>query len=47
MSQKQGKKSGGARKYGRNRKSKRAVNTATSDYVKGRISFEAYQKQVH
>lgn len=45
MSKKENKKSGGARKYGRNRKTKRAVNAATSNYVKGVISFEAYRKQ--
>jgi len=45
MSKKEGKKGGGARKHGRNRKSKRAVNTAMSNYVKGIISFETYRKQ--
>ena len=32
----------GAKKYGRNR---RPVNAAMSAYVRGKISFESYQKQ--
>lgn len=36
---KQGQKSGGSRKYGRN---KRARNQAMSLYVKGKITFEQY-----
>lgn len=35
------KKSGGAKKIGR---SKRAKNVAMSKYVRGKISFEQYQK---
>ena len=34
-------KSGGARKYGRNRRTK---DQAISLYIKNRISFEKYQK---
>jgi hypothetical protein len=37
------KKKGGAKKYGRN---KRPVNSAMSAYVRGKITFEAYQKQI-
>jgi len=36
------KKKGGAKKYGRN---KRPVNSAMSAYVRGKITFEQYQKQ--
>jgi hypothetical protein len=36
------KKKGGEKKYGRN---KRAVNAAMSSYVRGKTTFEAYQKQ--
>ena len=36
------KKKGGAKKYGRN---KRPVNSAMSAYVRGKITFESYQKQ--
>jgi hypothetical protein len=36
------KKKGGARKHGRN---KRPVNSAMSAYVRGKITFESYQKQ--
>lgn len=36
------KKKGGSKKYGRN---KRAVDSATSAYVRGRIDFEKYAKQ--
>jgi len=36
------KKKSGAKKYGRN---KRPVNSAMSAYVRGKISFESYQKQ--
>ena len=35
-------KGGGARKYGRN---KRVPNQAMSSYVRGKISFETYQKR--
>jgi hypothetical protein len=35
------KKKGGAKKYGRN---KRGVDQATSLYVRGKITFEKYQK---
>jgi hypothetical protein len=37
------KKRGGEKKYGRN---KRPVNSAMSAYVRGKITFESYQKQV-
>jgi hypothetical protein len=37
------KRKGGEKKYGRN---KRPVNSAMSAYVRGKISFESYQKQV-
>lgn len=44
MSKKQdGKKKGGSKKYGRN---KRPANSAMSAYVRGKITFETYQKQV-
>jgi uncharacterized protein YbcV (DUF1398 family) len=36
------KKKGGEKKYGRN---KRLVNSAMSAYVRGKITFETYQKQ--
>jgi hypothetical protein len=36
------KKKGGEKKYGRN---KRPVNSAMSAYVRGKISFDGYQKQ--
>ena len=39
--QKTQKKKGGAKKYGRN---KRPVDFATSLYVRGKITFEKYQK---
>ena len=39
---KEGRKGGGARKYGRN---KRPVNSAMSAYVRGKITFESYQRQ--
>jgi hypothetical protein len=32
----------GTKKYGRN---KRPVNSAMSSYVRGKITFESYQKQ--
>jgi hypothetical protein len=41
--QKTQKKKGGAKKHGRN---KRPVNSAMSAYVRGKITFEQYQKQV-
>jgi len=37
------KKKGGEKKYGRN---KRLRNAAMSAYVRGKITFEAYQKQI-
>jgi hypothetical protein len=37
------KKKGGEKKYGRN---KRSVNSAMSAYIRGKISFESYQKQI-
>lgn len=37
----EGRKSGGAKKYGRNKK---PVNQPTSQYAKGKISFETYKK---
>ena len=37
----QGKKKGGAGKYGRN---KRTSDSATSLYAKGKITFEQYKK---
>jgi hypothetical protein len=37
------KKKGGEKKYGRN---KRPVNSAMSAYVRGKITFESYQKQM-
>jgi len=40
---KEGRKSGGAKKHGRN---KRAVDQAVSLYAKGRITFEKYQKMI-
>ena len=40
---KEQKKKGGAKKYGRN---KRPVNSAMSAYVRGKISFENYLKQI-
>lgn len=43
MGKKQNQKGGGSRKHGRNKK---LPNSATSAYVKGKISFETYQKQV-
>jgi len=35
----------GARKYGRNRRNIRPVNSAMSAYVRGKITFESYYKQ--
>jgi hypothetical protein len=42
MSGKKEKLKGGSKKHGRN---KRPVDSATSLYVKGRISFESYAKR--
>lgn len=42
MAQKKNQKSGGAKKYGRNKK---PVDQPTSNYVKGSIPFESYQAQ--
>jgi hypothetical protein len=36
------KQKGGSKKHGRN---KRPVNSAMSSYVRGKISFDSYQKQ--
>jgi hypothetical protein len=36
------KKKGGEKKYGRN---KHPVNSAMSAYVRGKITFDSYQKQ--
>lgn len=42
MSKTKNQKKGGAKKYGRN---KRSVDSATSSYVRGKISFESYAHQ--
>lgn len=42
MAKKQDGKGKGTRKYGRN---KRLVNSAMSAFVRGKITFESYQKQ--
>jgi hypothetical protein len=43
MPKKKDGKGKGTKKYGRN---KRPVNAAMSAYVRGKISFESYQKQI-
>ena len=43
MSKKKDGKGKGSKKHGRN---KRPVNPAMSAYVRGKISFESYQKQI-
>uniref|UniRef100_A0A6M3LEM3 Uncharacterized protein n=1 Tax=viral metagenome TaxID=1070528 RepID=A0A6M3LEM3_9ZZZZ len=42
MAKKQEGKGKGTKKYGRN---KRPVNSAMSAFVRGKISFDSYQKQ--
>jgi hypothetical protein len=42
VARKSEKKKGGNKKYGRNKK---AVDSVTSAYVRGVITFEAYQKK--
>jgi len=44
MTQKSQKSKGGNKKYGRN---KRPANQAMRDYVRGKITFEQYQKQIN
>jgi len=45
MAKKKDGKGKGTKKYGRNRPNKRPINSAMSAYVRGKITFESYQKQ--
>lgn len=44
MSNKKSQKGKGSKKHGRNRSNKRPVNQNMSLYVRGKITFEQYQK---